>query len=46
MLSSRLRKEVVPRMTNLLVKIVARNNMVSVFWVPRVALVVVKTGTK
>ena len=40
-LSSRLRKQVVPRMESLLVKIVARNIMVSVYWVPRVAMVVV-----
>ena len=43
-LSSRLRKQVVPRMASLLVKIVARNIMVSVYWEPRVALVLVKRG--
>ena len=32
-LSSRLRREVVPRMASLLVQIVARNIMVSVYWV-------------
>ena len=45
-LSSRLRKEVVQRMASLLVQIVERNIMVSVYWAPRVALVVVKIGTK
>ena len=45
-LISKLRKEVVTRMTNLLVQIVARNTMVSVYWVPGVALVVVNMGTK
>ena len=45
-LSSRLRKEVVPTMASLLVQIVARNIMVSVYWVPGVALVVVRKGTK
>ena len=45
-LSSRLSKEVVRMMASLLVKIVARNIMVSVYWVPEVALVVVNMGTK
>ena len=45
-LSSRLRKEVVQKMASLLVKIVARNIMVSVYWVPGVSLAVVKMGTK
>ena len=45
-LSSRLRKEVVPRMGSLLVQSVARNIMLSVYWVPGVALVVVKMGIK
>ena len=45
-LSSRLRKEVVPTMASLLVQIVAKNIMVSVYWVPGVALVVVNMGTK
>ena len=46
LLSSRLRKEVVPRMAILLVQIVARNILVSVYWVPGVTLVVVKMCTK
>ena len=46
MLSSRLRKEVVPRMASLLVQNGARNIRVSVYWVQGVALVVVKIGTK
>ena len=45
-LSSRLRREVVPRMASLLVQIVATNIMVSFYWVPGVALIVVKMGTK
>ena len=45
-LSSRLRKEVVLKMANLHVSLVARNIMVSVYWVPGVASVVVKMGTK
>ena len=45
-LSSRLRKEVVPRMASLLVQIVARNIIVSVFWVPGVALVVLSKDTR
>ena len=44
-LSSRLRKEVVPRMAILLVQIVARNIMESVYCVQGVALVVVRMGT-
>ena len=39
---SRLRKEVVPRMASLLVQIVTRSIMVSVYWVPGVVLVVVR----
>ena len=46
MLSSRLRKEVVPRTASLLVKIVARNVMVSVYWVSGVAFVVVGKDTR
>ena len=42
----KLTKEVVPRIESLLVQIVARNIIVSFYWVPRVALVVVKMGTK
>ena len=45
-LISKLRKEVVTRMTNLLVQIVARNIMLSVYWVPGVALLVVTMRTK
>ena len=45
-LSSRLTKEVVPRMASLLVQIVARNIMLSVYWVPGVALLVVTMRTK
>ena len=45
-LSSRLRKAVVPRMASLLVKILARNIMVSVYLVPGIAFVVVKMGKK
>ena len=37
---------VVPRMASLLDQIVARNIIVSVYWVPRVYLVVVMMGTK
>ena len=45
-LSSRLRKAGVQRMASLLVQIVARKIMVSVYWVPGVSLVEVKMGTK
>ena len=45
-LSSRLRKEVVRRMASLLVQIVERNIMVTVYWVTGVSLVVVNMGTK
>ena len=45
-LCSRLRKEVVPRMASLLVPNVARNIMVSVYWVPGVSSVLVSKGTK
>ena len=44
-ISSRLRKKIVPRMTSLLVHIVARNIMVSVYWVPVSVSYVVKIGT-
>ena len=46
MLSSRMRKKVVPRMAILLVQIYARKIMVCVYWVPGGTLVVVKMGTK
>ena len=46
LLSSRLRKEVVRRMASLLVQIVERNIMVTVYWVTGVSLVVVNMGTK
>ena len=45
-LSSRLRKEVVQRMASLLVQIVAKNVMESVYWVPGGSFVVVKMDTK
>ena len=45
-LSPRLRKEVVPRMSSLLVPNVARNIIVSLFWVPGVSLVVVRKDTR
>ena len=41
-LNSRLRNEVVPRIASILVQNVERNIMVSVYWVPGVALVVVR----
>ena len=46
LLSSRLRKEVVPRMESLLVQIVARKIMVSVYCVPAIYLVVVRKDLK
>ena len=45
-LSSKFKKEVVPRMESLLAPNEERNIMVSVNWVPGVALIVVKMGTK
>ena len=45
-LSSRLKKVVVPNIASLLVQIVAKNVMESVYWVPGGSFVVVKMDTK